>query len=276
MIRFLFTRSATLRRPGAGDGRRAAAPPLTTWISPPCAPGCRWAADAVRAGADRLPAPRPRRQRDPRLGPGPALGGRVLLRIEDHDRQRCRPEYEAAMLDDLDWLGLRPRRVSDRGVPRRRVRRAAVGSRGGLPRRRRRPGRARAGLRLPLHAPRDWRRRAPATPANCATRAPAVGSGCRSTTGSAGGSRRPRRGDLRRRRPWPDHPAAGGAVRRPAAARSARQLDLSVRGRGRRHGAGHRSGRARRRSVRLDRPADPAGPSARSRRRPRSSPITRW
>jgi glutamyl-Q tRNA(Asp) synthetase len=31
-------------------------------------------------------------------------GGRVLLRIEDHDRQRCRPEYEAAFLDDLDRL----------------------------------------------------------------------------------------------------------------------------------------------------------------------------
>ena len=37
-----------------------------------------------------------------------ALGGRVLLRIEDHDRQRCRPEYEASILDDLDWLGLEP------------------------------------------------------------------------------------------------------------------------------------------------------------------------
>jgi glutamyl-tRNA synthetase/glutamyl-Q tRNA(Asp) synthetase len=32
----------------------------------------------------------------------------VLLRIEDHDRQRSRPEYEAALLDDLDWLGFRP------------------------------------------------------------------------------------------------------------------------------------------------------------------------
>src|SRR5439155_13654893 len=34
------------------------------------------------------------------------LGGRVLLRIEDHDRQRCRPEYEMALLDDLDRLGI--------------------------------------------------------------------------------------------------------------------------------------------------------------------------
>ena len=37
-----------------------------------------------------------------------ALGGRVLLRVEDHDRQRCRPEYEAALLEDLDWLGFVP------------------------------------------------------------------------------------------------------------------------------------------------------------------------
>jgi glutamyl-tRNA synthetase/glutamyl-Q tRNA(Asp) synthetase len=32
----------------------------------------------------------------------------VLLRIEDHDRQRSRPAYEAALLDDLDWLGFVP------------------------------------------------------------------------------------------------------------------------------------------------------------------------
>ena len=31
--------------------------------------------------------------------------GRVLLRIEDHDRQRSRPEYEAAIVEDLAWLG---------------------------------------------------------------------------------------------------------------------------------------------------------------------------
>lgn len=36
------------------------------------------------------------------------VAGRVLLRLEDHDRQRCRPEYEAALLDDLDWLGFAP------------------------------------------------------------------------------------------------------------------------------------------------------------------------
>jgi glutamyl/glutaminyl-tRNA synthetase len=37
-----------------------------------------------------------------------ALDGRVLLRVEDHDRGRCRPEYETALLEDLSWLGLEP------------------------------------------------------------------------------------------------------------------------------------------------------------------------
>ena len=37
-----------------------------------------------------------------------ARGGDVLLRVEDHDRQRCRREFESALLDDLDWLGFRP------------------------------------------------------------------------------------------------------------------------------------------------------------------------
>jgi glutamyl-Q tRNA(Asp) synthetase len=32
-------------------------------------------------------------------------GGRVLLRIEDHDRQRSRKVFEDAILEDLAWLG---------------------------------------------------------------------------------------------------------------------------------------------------------------------------
>jgi glutamyl-Q tRNA(Asp) synthetase len=32
-------------------------------------------------------------------------GGRVLLRIEDHDGQRSRREYERSILEDLAWLG---------------------------------------------------------------------------------------------------------------------------------------------------------------------------
>lgn len=37
-----------------------------------------------------------------------ALGGAVVLRIEDHDRGRSRAEYERGILADLDWLGLQP------------------------------------------------------------------------------------------------------------------------------------------------------------------------
>jgi glutamyl-Q tRNA(Asp) synthetase len=35
-----------------------------------------------------------------------AAGGRFLLRIEDTDRARVRPEFEAAIYDDLRWLGI--------------------------------------------------------------------------------------------------------------------------------------------------------------------------
>ena len=45
------------------------------------------------------------------------LGGRFLVRIEDIDTTRCRPEFEAAILADLAWLGLDwdapPRRQSE-------------------------------------------------------------------------------------------------------------------------------------------------------------------
>ena len=37
-----------------------------------------------------------------------ATGGRVIMRIEDHDRQRSRATYEAALLDDLARLGVAP------------------------------------------------------------------------------------------------------------------------------------------------------------------------
>jgi glutamyl-Q tRNA(Asp) synthetase len=43
--------------------------------------------------------------------------GCVLLRIEDLDRARCKARFEAAIVDDLAWLGLRfpspPRRQSE-------------------------------------------------------------------------------------------------------------------------------------------------------------------
>lgn len=34
-------------------------------------------------------------------------GGRFLVRLEDIDQTRVRPEYEAAIFDDLHWLGLK-------------------------------------------------------------------------------------------------------------------------------------------------------------------------
>ena len=35
-----------------------------------------------------------------------AAGGRFVLRIEDIDFTRCRPQFEAAIVEDLAWLGL--------------------------------------------------------------------------------------------------------------------------------------------------------------------------
>ena len=35
------------------------------------------------------------------------VGGRFLVRIEDIDPTRCRPEYEAGIFRDLEWLGIR-------------------------------------------------------------------------------------------------------------------------------------------------------------------------
>lgn len=35
-----------------------------------------------------------------------ALGGRFVMRIEDLDPGRCRPHFEALLLEDLRWLGL--------------------------------------------------------------------------------------------------------------------------------------------------------------------------
>jgi glutamyl-Q tRNA(Asp) synthetase len=53
------------------------------------------------------------------------VGGRLLLRIEDIDPARCRPEYEQAAYEDLDWLGIRweapVRRQSEHLVEYRRA-----------------------------------------------------------------------------------------------------------------------------------------------------------
>ena len=50
-------------------------------------------------------------------------GSAVDLRIEDHDRQRCRPEFTAQLLADLDWLGFRPVRGGVRRIQSEQVER---------------------------------------------------------------------------------------------------------------------------------------------------------
>lgn len=37
-----------------------------------------------------------------------ATGAHVLVRMEDHDRTRCTPAFERAILDDIAWLGFEP------------------------------------------------------------------------------------------------------------------------------------------------------------------------
>lgn len=37
-----------------------------------------------------------------------ALEGTVVLRMEDHDRGRCRRDHERSLVEDLQWLGLTP------------------------------------------------------------------------------------------------------------------------------------------------------------------------
>jgi glutamyl/glutaminyl-tRNA synthetase len=53
-------------------------------------------------------------------------GGLVYLRIEDHDRQRCRLEFERAIFEDLGWLGFEADGPAVRQRDREDVYRAAV------------------------------------------------------------------------------------------------------------------------------------------------------
>jgi glutamyl-Q tRNA(Asp) synthetase len=60
-------------------------------------------------------------------------GGTFLLRIEDIDRTRCRPEYTGALLEDLAWLGLDwdgPVRVQSAHFPEYRAVLGALSARG--------------------------------------------------------------------------------------------------------------------------------------------------
>ena len=53
-------------------------------------------------------------------------GGRVLLRIEDHDRTRSRPAFERAIYEDLAWLGFVPDEGPHRQSDRQEVYEAAL------------------------------------------------------------------------------------------------------------------------------------------------------
>ncbi len=141
------------------------------------------------------------------------LGAKVLLRIEDHDRERSRAAYEMALLEDLDWLGFVAGRRS--GPPARRS---------GARTRRRPTGCAPRGSCTPAPVPA---RRSPPGPRPVARRGAA-----RAVPGRVGpGRSRGRRGT---RSGWPS-----GRARRPgstgSAARNARPSrpagDLAIRDR---------------------------------------------
>ena len=44
-------------------------------------------------------------------------GGQLILRNEDLDSQRCRPQFVQAMMDDLRWLGIEWAEGPDCGGP---------------------------------------------------------------------------------------------------------------------------------------------------------------
>src|SRR4249919_1223856 len=56
-----------------------------------------------------------------------ARSGRVLLRIEDHDRQRSRRAFEEAILEDLAWLGFKADEPAVRQSERRAIYEDALG-----------------------------------------------------------------------------------------------------------------------------------------------------
>jgi glutamyl-Q tRNA(Asp) synthetase len=61
-----------------------------------------------------------------------AAGGRLLLRIEDIDQTRCRPEFEAAIYEDLAWLGVEWERPVRRQSDHFEEYRAALGKLGAM------------------------------------------------------------------------------------------------------------------------------------------------
>ena len=84
-------------------------------------------------------------------------GGRFLLRIEDIDAARCRPEFEAAIYEDLAWLGISwetpVRRQSEHLADFRAALRKTVGPGSGLSSFESRGGNRQAGGRAGGEAP---------------------------------------------------------------------------------------------------------------------------
>ena len=188
-----------------------------------------------------------------------APGGRVILRIEDHDRLRCRPQYEAALLEDLDWLGFvpdegrhPPARQSDRPSDYRgRTRRAWTAT----------------ARRLRLRLLAETRLGASGTTAAAATAASRADRGaacaCASTGSRSGQTCWPVRSSRRRRQ-------CGDLLFATATA-----LDLPVRGHRGRRPPGRHPGHPGARPGRLHRTAGGAGAAAGPPGRRRTSCTTR-
>lgn len=99
--------------------------PVASAITPTLRAGSSTRVGALPSLSERLRASLPQVEWRTRFAPAPtgylhlghlvnaihvwgiarAYGGRVALRIEDHDRTRCKPVYETALHDDLEWLG---------------------------------------------------------------------------------------------------------------------------------------------------------------------------
>ena len=192
-----------------------------------------------------------------------ALGGRVLLRIEDHDRGRCRTDYEArcARGPGLAGSGPRPgrtRRASSRrlALPPERLRRGLRGGTGAAARARSvyACDCSRRDIALEAGDIFDQETR---YPGRCRERGltekDGVGVRMVLTEGTETFTDL-RLGEMAQ--------SAGETVRRPAPARSRGQLDLPVRGRGGRPAARGGPGDPGRGPAALHRPADPAGQDA--------------
>ena len=226
-------------------------------------------------------------------------GGQVRLRIEDHDRERSRPEYEASILDDLEWLGFIP------DVPAIAAFRAGPceGRQSDHPHRYdealarlERDGRVYGCDCSRADILRRTTGSAPAAPRGALAGARAGAAFGRGGNGGAAlrrilqyawaparsrrrhaGASGSRRRDLRGRDAGMATAGASGAMRRPAGARSARLLDLPVRRHGRRLRRGHHRRHPRPRPSSVDRSPDSAGTPARQIRSPDvlASPVDR-